>query len=62
MDIISKIRNKIEYAFINKLKDKALKNMTDHILDDDSEEFRYWADLACSYTKIITHMIHHNKY
>ena len=46
MDIITRIRNNMKYAYHRKLADKAITKMERHRDDSDDREFKKWANIA----------------
>ena len=50
MNIFTKTKNNLLYANYSRLADKSLSKMEEHIRDEDSREFKKWAQKCLKYS------------
>lgn len=51
MNIITRIKNNLEYAHHRKIRDKAIAKMKEHVADADDLEFKKWANIGLESSK-----------
>ena len=46
MNIFTRIKNNVQYAYYRKLSDVAIANMKKHVNEESSTEFKKWAKIG----------------